>query len=313
MPRLISVVIPSCNEEKNVPLIHEKIRGVFSALPDYCYEMIFVDDGSSDNTVAAIERLAEKDPGVKLIEFSRNFGKEAAISAGFLDAVGEAVIMIDADLQHPPELIPEMVGKWKAGADVVVGVRDRNKGEGWVKKAGSFMFYKIMSRISDTKITPRATDFRLVDRQVVEAFKRFTEKERMARGLIDWLGFRREYVHFSANERIYGKAAYGQLKLMRLAASALVAYSLFPLRIVGYLGVFISLAFGLFGVYLFFGAFVFRDPFALSFSGTAQLAILLTFLIGIILSSLGLIALYVGSIRNEVMNRPVYVIRKRKL
>jgi polyisoprenyl-phosphate glycosyltransferase len=313
MPRLISVVIPSHNEEENIPLIYNKVKSVFSSLPDCGYEMIFVDDGSSDASVAAIELLAKGDPGVRLIEFSRNFGKGAATSAGLAHAAGEAVIMIDADLQHPPELIPEMVARWRSGADVVVGVRDRNKGEGLTKRMGSAMFYRIMSRIGDTEITPRATDFRLLDRQVVDEFNKFTEKERMTRGLIDWLGFRREHIHFIANERANGRPAYGKLKLIKLALSAFVAHSLFPLRIVGYLGLIISFAFGLFGAYLFLGSYVWSDPFALSFSGTAQLAVLITFFIGIILSSLGLIALYIATIRNEVMNRPVYIIRKRRL
>jgi polyisoprenyl-phosphate glycosyltransferase len=311
MSRLISLVIPSCNEEKNIPLIYEKIKGVFSSLPEFGYEMIFVDDGSADGTALAVERLESADHNVRLVEFSRNFGKGAATSAGLDLATGEAVIMIDADLQHPPELIPEMIAKWRSGADVVVGIRDKNKGEGLVKRIGSAVFYRIMSRIGETKITPRATDFRLLDRSVVNEFNKFKEKDRMTRGLVDWLGFRRVYVHFAANERVNGKPAYGKLKLVRLAMSAFVAHSLFPLRIVGYLGLFITAAFGLFGAYLLFGL-VFNDPFAKSFSGTAQLAILIAFFIGIILSSLGLVALYIAQIRNEILGRPLYIIRKKR-
>ena len=165
---------------------------------NYNYEIIFVDDGSSDNSVDEIKKLADTDENVFYFEFSRNFGKEIATSAGINNAKGDAVIMLDADLQHPPKLIPEFLKKWESGAEIVVGIRNKNKGEGLIKKFGSFLFYKIINLISATKIIPRSTDYRLLDKVVIREFNRFTERNRMTRGLIDWLGFRRDYVYFNA-------------------------------------------------------------------------------------------------------------------
>ncbi len=305
---LITILIPSYNEEENISLIYGEIRKVMS---DYNYEIIYIDDGSTDNTEKVLEDLALKDDKVKYIQFSRNFGKESAISAGLDIANGDGVITIDADLQHPVDLIPEFISKWKSGFDVVVGVREKNKGEGIIKKFGSFMFYRIMNVIGETKITPRATDFRLLDRKVVLAFRKFTEHDRMARGLIDWLGFKRDYVYFKANARMNGKVAYNNIKLFKLAFSSMIAHSLFPLKFAGYLGIVITLISGGVGFYLMIHKYILRSHFG--YTGSAQLAILTIFLVGLVLVSLGLIALYIGNIKAEVANRPTYVVRKKRL
>jgi len=311
--KLISIIIPAYNEEKNIPLIYGELLKIFDGLKEkYDYEVIFVDDGSQDESPEILENLTEQNNKVKYIQFSRNFGKEAALSAGLDAANGDAVLIIDADLQHPVELIPSFIEKWRRGAEVVVGVRNKNKREGLVKKFGSFLFYKIMNAIGETKITPRATDYRLLDKKVVLAFRRFTEHDRMTRGLIAWLGFKRDYIYFDANERINGKARYNKAKLMKLALSSMVAHSLFPLKLAGYLGIIITFLFGTAGFLLLVGKYIFNNPFARSFSGPAQLAILIIFLIGLVLSCLGLVALYIANIRNEVTNRPLYVIKKKK-
>lgn len=311
MEKLISIIVPVYNEEKNIEVFYTAITKILlTSVGKYNYEIIFVDDGSLDGTSEAIEKIAAKDRRVKYIEFSRNFGKEMATSAGLDVAGGDAVFMIDADLQHPVELMPDFIEKWEAGAEVVVGVRNSNKGEGWVKKTGSYFFYKVMDAISETKITPRATDYRLLDKRVVLAFRRFTEHSRMTRGLIAWLGFKRDYVYFNANERINGQAGYNKIKLTKLALSSIVAHSLFPLKLAGYLGIFITILFGTGGLLLFIGKYIFKNSFAMSFSGSAQLAILIVFLVGLILACLGLVALYIGNIQAEVANRPKYIIRK---
>jgi dolichol-phosphate mannosyltransferase len=310
MSKLISVVIPVYNEEENIPLVHGKIRKVSEKLSNYDWEIIFVDDGSEDNSLEILENLCKQNANVKFIQFSRNFGKETALSAGLDKTHGDAVFMIDADLQHPVELMPDFIKKWQNGAEVVVGVRNKNKGEGLVKKFGSILFYKIMNVIGETRITPRATDYRLLDNKVVLAFRRFTEHDRMTRGLIAWLGFKRDYVYFDASARIGGRARYSQAKLMKLALSSIVAHSLFPLKFAGYLGLIIVFLFGAAGFLLFVGKYIFKNSFALSFSGTAQLAILIVFLIGLVLACLGLVALYIANIKVEVANRPNYVVRK---
>jgi dolichol-phosphate mannosyltransferase len=263
--------------------------------------------------VPEIKKLPDRDDRVKYLQFSRNFGKELATTAGLREAKGDAAIMIDADLQHPAELIPRFIEKWKKGAEVVVGVRKKNRREGLVKKIGSFLFYKIINAIAEIRITPNATDFRLLDRAVMNEFNRFTEKNRMSRALIDWLGFNRDYIYFNANPRMDGKAGYSTLKLVRLALSGFVSLSLVPLKLAGYLGIVIVIISGSLGLFIFIERYVLGEPWNMGFSYPSILAVINLFLIGIVLSCLGLIALYIANIHGEVINRPMYVIRSRKL
>jgi len=309
---LISIVIPVHNEEKNIPLICDKIIEVWNNLKHkYAYEIIFVDDGSDDSSLKILEKLSTADKHIKYVEFSRNFGKELAISAGIFNAKGSAVLIIDADLQHPPELMPKFIEKWEKGADIVIGLRTRNKGEGLIKKFGSILFYKIMNSIGETQMLPQETDYRLLDKKVVIEFNRFTERNRITRGLIDWLGFKKDYIYFNANERINGEAQYDNSKLLRLALTSFVSQSLFPLKFAGYLGIFITFFSGLLGLFIFVEKYILNDPWNINFSSPAILAVIILFLIGIVLSCLGLIALYIASIHAEVINRPMFVIRKK--
>lgn len=308
----ISIIIPVYNEEKNIPELYKALKPVLLSLQNMEHEIIFVDDGSGDSSVRELVKLAEQDSRVSVIEFARNFGKEIATTAGMHHCRGNACIILDADLQHPVELIPQFIRKWQQGAEVVVGVREKNKGEGVVKKLGSFFYYKIINRISHVEITPRATDYRLLDRIVIDEYNRFTEKNRMTRALIDWLGFRRDYVNFDANPRRFGQASYRPLKLARLAVSSFVSHSLFPLKLAGYLGVIITFFSGALGLFIFIEKYVLNDPWNLNFSGPAILAVINLFLVGIILSCLGLIALYIANIHGEVINRPLYSIRRKR-
>lgn len=313
---LISIIVPVYNEEKNIPLFFEEFKKINDLLKEkYSFELIFVNDCSSDNSLQELYKIDTSNNTnilIKIIDFARNFGKEIALTAGIENAVGDAILMIDADLQHPIELIPDFIKKWEEGYDVVVGIRKTNKGEGFVKKFGSKMYYSIMNKISYTKIIPRATDFRIIDKSVAESFLKFTEKKRMTRALIDWLGFNRGYIYFNAKERMFGKASYNVFKLFRLAINSFVSHSFFPLKITGYLGIFTTIIFGGFGLFLLIGRYVLKTNFALSFTGSALVAIFNAFLIGIVLSALGLIALYIANIDNEVKNRPLYVIRKKR-
>lgn len=305
---LLSIIVPVYNEEKNIPLFYEKIQVILDAL-NYTWEIVFVNDGSCDKSILELEKISQKDSRVQVIDFSRNFGKEIAVTAGINNCQGVACIILDADLQHPIEKIPEFIEKWEAGAEVVVGVRKKNKGEGFVKKIGSYFFYKMINRISDMEIVTRATDYRLIDRVVIDAFNRLTEKNRMTRALIDWLGFRREYIYFEANERIHGVPTYGFWKLVRLAFNSMIAFSLFPLKLAGYLGVIITFFSGLLGIFIMIDRYMTKE---LHFSGSVILAVVILFLIGVVLVCLGLIALYIANIHAEVTNRPMYIIRKKR-
>jgi dolichol-phosphate mannosyltransferase len=310
----ISIIIPAYNEEKNIPLSYAELKKVFAMCPaGYEFEILFVNDGSVDGTIGEIEKLALEHEDVKYIDFSRNFGKEVATTAGLNNCDGDACIMLDADLQHPIELIPDFIAKWEQGAEVVVGVRNKNKSVGVMKKIGSVVFYKIINSIAEIKVIPNATDYRLLDRAVIDEFNRFTETNRMTRALIDWLGFKRAYINFDANERIHGDASYSFWKLFKLALNSFVSLSLLPLKIAGNLGIAITLISGFAGFYILLGKYIFHTHFASTFSDSENLAILIVFLVGIILTSIGLIALYIANIHGEVINRPIYVVRKKKV
>lgn len=312
MAKLISIIIPVYNEALNVPIIYRELKYIFKG-SGYRHEIIFVNDGSRDNTQAEIDSLVAKDKAVKFIDFSRNFGKEMATTAGIHSAKGAAAIMIDADLQHPVELIPEFLAKWEAGAETVIGIRKKNNGEGFVKKIGSIVFNKFMNLIGETKMIRNSTDFRLIDRKIINEFNKFSEHNRITRGLLDWLGFKTDFIYFEANERTNGEASYNFVKLFKLSTSTFVTHSLFPLRFAGYLGIAIILTSGPLGLFVFLNKYVLSDPLGFHFSGTAILALIILFLVGIILACLGLIALYIGNIQSEVMGRPMYVVRNNNL
>lgn len=313
--KLISIIVPAHNEEKNIAPMCEALEKVFDGLKDrYAFEVIFVNDGSTDGTLREIQRLADANEKVKYVDFSRNFGKELATTAGINSCNGDACIMLDADLQHPVELIPQFLQKWEEDFDVVVGIRNKSKSDGLIKKIGSKLFYKIINKIADIEVVPNATDFRLLDRVVIEEFKRFTETSRMTRALVDWLGFHRAFIRFDANERLHGKASYSVWKLFKLAMSSFISLSLVPLKLASYLGIVITLVSGTLGFFILIGKYFLQNEVLIAkFSDAENLAILIVFLVGIILMSIGLLALYVANIQGEVINRPMYVVRRKKL
>ena len=308
--KLISIIIPAYNEEENIVESYKTItREWDKSMQNYDLELLFVDDGSADKTVGEIEKIVEKDKRVKLLEFSRNFGKEIATTAGIHHCKGDACIMMDADLQHPAELIPDFIKKWNRGFEVVIGVRKSSKSDSWIKKIGGKVFYKIMRWISNVPIISHATDYRLLDRIVIDAFNELPERNRMTRGLIDWLGFKRGVIYFEANERLNGVASYNTFKLLQLALTSVVSLSMLPLRITGYLGVFIIFISSVLGITMFLDRYIMDWGF--NFSGTAILADIILFLIGVVLISLGLLAFYIADIYHEAQGRQMYIIRRK--
>ena len=311
--KTLSIIVPAYNEEKNIRPFYDKFKAVFVSLHDrYSYELIFINDGSEDHTNDEIEKIVALDSHVKYIDFSRNFGKEIATTAGINLCSGDACIMLDADLQHPAELIPQFIRKWEEGFEVVVGIREKSRSDSWIKIIGGKVFYWLLNQIADTKIIPNATDFRLLDRTVIDEFNRFSETKRLTRGLIDWLGFKRAYITFQANERLHGTASYSIWKLAKLAFHSFVSLSLFPLKLAGYIGIFITMLSLISGTYIFLGKYFFHWYWALTFSDAEDLAIFIVFLVGILLMSIGLISLYIANIHEEVIKRPLYVMRRNK-
>lgn len=309
MGKLISVVVPVHNEAGNIRALYDAVCGVFEKLP-YSFELLFVDDGSTDESLSLMSELGDTDERVGVVALSRNFGKEAALSAGIDAAKGDAVVLMDADLQHPPEVIPELVKGWEGGADVTIGVRRTNPDEGLVRKLGSRAFAGAM-RMSDIPMVRGATDFRIIDRSVADEFRRFTERGRITRGLIDWLGFSRAFVEFDAAPRHAGSARYGFRKLASLGVNAFLSHSLVPLRLAGYFGVAITIVSGALGLFIIVEQVILGDPLRMDATPIGMMAIMILFLNGIVLVGLGLVSLYIEKIHREIINRPLYVLRKR--
>jgi glycosyltransferase involved in cell wall biosynthesis len=303
----ISLVIPVFNESENVDRLYADIMKLM-AKQKWDYELIYVNDGSQDDTIANITAISS--PNVRLINFSRNFGKEAATTAGIRAAQGDAVIMLDGDGQHPIELITTFMERWQAGAQVVVGVRRANVNEGLIKRYGSRLYYRFLNTLTDGQTVPGSTDFRLIDREVANKFNELTEHNRITRGLIDWLGYNPQYIEFQANAREAGKAGYSYRKLIKLALHGFVSQSTRPLLFTGALGIFVVAVSVVLGLFMVTEQYLLNDPLSLGITGTAILAVFLSFLIGIVLGCQGLLALYIESIHNETQNRPLYIIRE---
>lgn len=306
----LSIVIPAYNEEQTLPqfLVH-----LVSCLEDITqeYEIILVNDGSTDKTLEICHTLVKQNKRIRLVNLSRNFGKEIALTAGISQAMGEAVIMIDADGQHPPELIQSFVDLWNNGYQVVIGVRGSNQKEGIIKRYGSKLFYHLFNKTSGITLIPGATDFRLIDREVRDEFVKFTEHNRIARGLIDWMGYTRALVPFDANKRIAGKASYSIIKLSKLALNSFISLSLAPLYAIGIVGVLITFFASALLFFIFVEQHVLGDPLKLRITGTAILCVTILFFVGIIMISQGLIALYLSHIHTQTQNRPLFIIDKK--
>jgi len=312
----ISFIIPAYNEATNLRTLHDGLSDYIKdaiSKKSLGYEIIYVDDGSTDKTIDEIKKIASKDAHVKYISFSRNFGKEAAVSCGLHECNGDAAIIMDADGQHPKELIPIFVDQWQSGNFVVVGVRKKNVKEGLLKRYGSKLFYKIQGSIDSGDTVPGSTDFRLLDRRVIEEFNKLSERNRITRGLIDWLGFKRTYIEFDANERNAGVAAYNTRKLFKLAMNAFVAHSTKPLQVTGVIGLAVTLLSLFLLFFILIEQAILDDPLKLAITGTAILGLFTSLLIGIVLVCQWLMALYIESIHTESLGRPLYIIETKKI
>jgi len=302
---VVSVVVPVYNEAAGIDQFHATLIAVLADAP-LDYEVVYVDDGSIDASAQHIAGFRAADPKVHLIKFTRNFGKEMATTAGIHAATGDAILLLDADGQHPVEVIPRFVTKWQQGAKVVIGRRTDRRAS-LVKRTGSRLFYSLLRRFAGVSLDPNASDFRLIDKSVQIEFNSLHERNRITRGLIDWLGYKREYVTYQEKARTDGAASYSFRKLARLAMDSMVSLSISPLYITAYIGAIVLPAASLLGVTMLLN-FLFRDPLHLHATGGAYLAVVLLFLIGILLVSQGIIGLYLSHIHTETQNRPLYVV-----
>lgn len=313
----ISVVVPAFNEEGSLRALHARLTPVLESCVA-SHEIILVDDGSRDRTLAVMRELADMDPRVRYVSFSRNFGHEVATTAGLDHAMGRAVVLIDADLQDPPELIPTMVERWRAGADVVYAQRRVRAGESPFKRATSWLFYRVIDRLSDVRIPRDVGDFRLMSARVVEAVRRFEENPRFMRGLVSWVGFKQEAVAYDRDARHAGETKYHLRQLLRLSAEAIAAFSLKPLKLTVYLGlaaILISVALTL--MIIVQRIFIAPTPDAhLAASampqGYALLMCSIFFLGGVQLLMLGILAHYVGHVFRMVQRRPLYLVAEAR-
>lgn len=304
----ISFVIPMYDEQEGALLFHNDILNPIVTKINYNYEIIYINDGSKDSTLNILQKIAQKDKKVKVISLSKNFGKEIATTAGINIANGDSIIILDGDGQHPPKMIDQFIKKWQDGAQVVVGVRNKNRNDSLAKRWCSKIFYKLFNSYSGATIVPRSTDYRLIDKVVQQEFIKFSERNRITRGLIDWLGFKKDYVYFDSPERLVGTATYKSSQLFRLALNSFVSLSIKPLLISGYLGVGIFLISSLVGIFIIIEQIIIGDPLGLKFTGTAMLSIFISFLVSIVLISQSMIAIYLSHIHAQTQARPLFII-----
>jgi len=300
----LSIIIPFYNEEKNLDYLFERIISVLEQL-QMTYEIICINDGSQDNTLFNLIQYYKQNSAIKIINFSRNFGKEIALTAGLDHAQGKAIIPIDADLQDPPELMGELVAKWREGFDVVYATRRSRSGESWFKQFSADTFYQTIGKMSQIEIPANTGDFRLMDRQVVEAIKQMPEKTRFMKGLFSWVGFKQTSIYFDREPRYQGKTKWNYWKLWNFALDGILSFTLIPLKIWSYLGLVISIVSLVYASFLVIRTLI----FGIDVPGYASLMVAILFLGGVQLISLGVIGEYLGRVYEEVKARPLYLIR----
>lgn len=308
MPQLssISCVVPCLNEEANLNVLLPLLFAVLEGLG--CpFEVIVVDDGSTDGTPLAMARWAQQHPQIVYLQLSRNFGKEAALSAGLDASRGQVVVCMDADLQHPPSLIPTMLERWRQGVEMVYAVRATRSDESAFKRLGTKLFYQMMRTSGGLKVPENAGDFRLMDRAVVDALALLPERNRFMKGLFAWVGFHSEPLYYSPPERLHGTSRFKPFKLFRFAIDGITAFTTWPLRLLSVSGAALSLLSFIYGLYIVVNHVLYGDPV----QGWTTLITVVLFFAGVNLLSIGVLGEYVARIFGEVKNRPVYLSRKR--
>ena len=305
MKKKVSVLIPCYNEEASLPSLFEALTDIMGN-DAYEWEVLLVNDGSSDNTLKIIKGLRNKDRRISYIDLSRNFGKESAMLAGFDYSKGDCVVIMDADLQHPPTLIPSMLAFWEDGYDDVYAKRITRGKESWVRKILSLFYYHLIQHTTRVEILKNVGDFRLLDRKCIEVLKQMREVERNTKGMFCWIGFRKKEILFEQGDRLAGKSSWGFLNLLNLAIEGITSFTTAPLRISTVLGFLVSIAAFIYMCFILCKTLIWGEVV----QGFPTLMIAILFLGGIQLISIGIIGEYIGKIYNETKNRPVYIVRE---
>lgn len=302
----ITLLVPCYNEQEALPLFYEEINRILKELEEkYDFEILFVNDGSKDGTLEIIKNLSKNDSRIRYIDLSRNYGKEIGMLAGFDYASGDCVITIDADLQEPPQVIPEMIEKWENGASDVYGKR-RKRRQSLTKKFTSRIYHRILSNVSDVDLSDDAGDFRLLDRKCIDALKSMRESQRYTKGMYAWIGFKKDYVDYDISPRVAGITKWTLPRLIHLAMDGLMSHSVLPLRLASYAGLIVSLGAFCYLVYVIVKTVIWGEPVA----GYPSLMAVILFLGGFILLALGIIGEYLGRIFMETKQRPVYFVNE---
>lgn len=302
----ISIVVPAYNEEGNIAELYRRLTALLDGR-DESFEIIFVDDGSADDTLERIAELSERDERVKAVSFSRNFGHMKALCAGLDHASGSAVITMDADLQHPPELIPRLLDKWRAGYEIVGTIREEAADTGAFKRTTSRWFYGLMNRIGGIDLPRGAADYRLLDRKVVDTLKNMQERSRFLRGMIGWVGYRKTFLNYRADPRFAGSTKYSFSRMLRFALDGITSFSAVPLRLSAFVGVLVALSGFVYAAYALYTRF-FTDR---AIQGWASVLVAVLLIGGVQLVFLGVIGEYLSRVYEEAKQRPLYIVRRK--
>jgi len=300
----ITIIVPSYNEEEALPYLYERLNSLMNSLDKYEFEILFVNDGSKDKTLELIKEMRSKDNRISYVDFSRNFGKETAMIAGLDYAKGDAVIFIDADLQDPPEVIPELIKWWEEGYDDVYARRSSRKGETFLKKFTSKMYYKVLQSLTRVEIQKDTGDFRLLDRRCVNALKKMRETQRCSKSMFSWIGYKKKEVMYDRDPRIAGTTKWNYKKLIDLAIDGITAFTTSPLRVSTFLSIPTFLLFAIYLIYIITKCIIANS----SVDGYQILILLTLFFFGTIILLIGIIGEYLGRIFNETKNRPLYFV-----
>ncbi|BBJ23410.1 glycosyltransferase family 2 protein [Candidatus Nitrotoga sp. AM1P] len=302
----ISIVLPFFNEAEGSSLFFERLDNVISNIPDCQFELICINDGSQDRTLSALESAKKRYPAITIIDFTRNFGKEAALTAGLEFAAGDAVIIMDTDLQHPPELIPEFIRKWRSGVPVVLAKRNSRSTESVLYRLLAGIFYRLHNNISNIEIPSNTGDFRLIDRQVCDAMKRLPESRRFMKGLFAWVGYEYELVEYDVAPRAHGRTSFNKWKSLNFALEGITSFSTIPLRVWTYAGLMVT------AVGFFYACWVILRAlfFGIDTPGYVTLLTTVVFFGGLQLIGIGVLGEYIGRIYIETKNRPIYLVKK---